>query len=55
MACQEQQGVGLVVTLGGQLQSPMRAELCGAIVAVGGGVPNKLAADNAVVVKRDRS
>ena len=37
--------------MGGQLQSPMKAELCGAIVALGGGTPMRLASDNSAVVR----
>ena len=37
--------------MGGQLQSPMRAELCGAIIALGGGAPMRLASDNSAVIR----
>ena len=47
--CQE--GVKVSAALGGAIQSPMRAELCGAILAMAGGVPIHLAIDNSSVVK----
>ena len=47
--CQE--GVKVSAALAGAIQSPMRAEFCGAILAMAGGVPIHLAIDNSSVVK----